>query len=230
MPMALESYEPIGDAGWQQVLTSNVMAADPDRAADLRRVRDLPHAGAGGARAAGVRHRRGAVGDRPGQGLALSRAAGALGGDPARDLHAVADHRPLPADQPQRPSPAGGGDLGHADGAALLPGRALHAALLQAAPVRGFDRRHPAPHRRAERAASHDHDAVARHLSVLADAELRARPHDHAVPDHVGGAGRLCRLRGLPRPLQRARHDGRHREVRVRRRLARTSPRASPTC
>src|SRR5262249_49861481 len=26
MPLAIESYEPIGDASWQQVLTSNVMA------------------------------------------------------------------------------------------------------------------------------------------------------------------------------------------------------------
>ena len=37
MPLAVEAYAPIGDAGWRGVLTSNVLAPDPDRAGDLRR-------------------------------------------------------------------------------------------------------------------------------------------------------------------------------------------------
>ena len=190
--------------------------AHPDRAGDLRRDRRGLHQDHLGARARGVRHRRGDLGHRPGQGLALSRAARPVGGDPARRTHRVADRRPLPADQPQRPSPAGGGDLGHPDGAALLPGGALHAALLQAAPVRGFDRRPPAAHHRAERAAPHAPGAVARHLSAMAADQLYRRAHDHALPQHVGAAGRLRDLRRLPGPLQSARHDGRFREVRVR--------------
>ncbi len=106
MPLAVEAYAPIGDSGWRGVLTSNVLG--PTLLAlvifgliaviftKTMAARVLVVFGIGAAISAIAQAEE----------LALPRAAGAVGGDPAGGAHRVADRRPLPADQPQRPSPA----------------------------------------------------------------------------------------------------------------------------
>ena len=138
MPLAVESYAPIGDAGWRQVLTSNVMA--PTLLALLifgafaifltkaLAARALLAFGIGAALSAIAQAKGWPYHVLPALSAAILLATFTL---------SQTIDRYLPISR-SAPSPAGGGDLGDPDGAALFPGRALHAAVLQAAPVRGI--------------------------------------------------------------------------------------------
>ena len=81
---------------------------DADRAADLRRAVDLPDAHARGPSPGRLRHRRGGIGGRAGQGLALPCPALPFGHGAAGGAHRLADGRPVPPDQQERASSAGG--------------------------------------------------------------------------------------------------------------------------
>ena len=191
--------------------------AHPDRAGDLRRYRRDLHQDHLGARARGVRHR-----------AAISAIAQAKGW-PYHVLPALSAAILLAALTVSQtvdrylPISRSGHHLPVAVISATLMVLLYFQAALYTPPFykqrqfEDFDRRAPAAHHRAERAAPYPPGAFARHLSAMAADQLCRRAHEHALPQHVGAAGRVRDLRRLPCPLQSARHDGRFGEVRVRR-------------
>ena len=216
MPLAVEAYAPIGDAGWRGVLTSNVLG--PTLLAlvifgliaviftKTVAARVLVVFGIGAAISAIAQAKGWPYHVLPALSAAILLAALTVSQTVDRYL----------------PISRSGHHLPVAVISATLMVLLYFQAALYTPPFykqrqfEEFDRRAPAAHHRAERAQSHDHGAVARHLSAVAADQLHRRPHDHAVPHHVGAAGCLRDLRRLPRALQSARHDGRFREAGVR--------------
>ena len=171
MPLALESYEPIGDAGWRGA-DQQRDGADLARAADLRPSRIFTKTLAARALLAfGIGAAISAIAQAKGWPYHVLPALSAAILLATLTLSQTID-RYLPISR-----------SGHRLPVAVISATLMVLLYFQAAlytppfyKQRQYEDRSAAScaHRRAERAASHDHDVVARHLPVLADAELRA--------------------------------------------------------